>query len=297
MNEKKKSIVAIVIVIAVLAFFVIIQAVASNSNHNTTSKGNYSTSYEEAFKKEGKQVLMIGRAGCGWCQKFQPHINYLSSTYEFSYYYVDTDKLVTGELQSLLERLGVDTATFGTPYVAILENGQKIEEIGGYVEEESLFKTLQSTGIISTDENYVASGNEENEEESDKGQSANEDDSQYTSLSFPDYSTFKATYDKGDKMVVVLGQTGCGYCTNYKPIINEIAKENKITIHYVNLTKYSSDDVGNLLNDLASYFDGVESWGTPLTLIVEDQKVVASQKGSASKEATTEFLKENKVIK
>lgn len=295
MNEKNKSIIALVVVIILIAFLVIIQAVSSEgTNRNTSYSGQYSEEYDIALTGEGKYVLLLGRDGCGWCQKFRPHINYLSSKYGFTYYYVDTDKLTTTELQSLLDRFGVEYSDFGTPYVAILDGGEKVGEIGGYVEEASLFTTLQNYGIISSDLEYEASETDaSNEEESN---TEKEDNSAYTHVSFSDYETYKAAYDKGDKMVIVLGQTGCGYCTSYKPVIDEVASLYPVSIHYLNLTEYSNTEAQDLISSLSSYFDGVESWGTPLTLIVENQTVVAAQKGSKDKDTLVTFLKDNGVI-
>lgn len=293
MNEKNKGIIALVAIIGLIAFLIIIQAVSSG-NKNQSLSGSYSTDYEAALTASGKQVLMLGRDGCGWCQKFRPHINYLSSKYGFTYYYADTDKLTTTELSALLEKLGVDVSSFGTPYVAILDSGEKVGEIGGYVEESALFTQLQSYGVIDSSASYVAS--EDTSSNTDTSTSEDEDNSVYTSLSFPDYNAYKQAYDGGEKMAIVLGQTGCGHCTTFKPIINSIASENNITIHYINLKNYSSEEVQNLLDTLSSYFDGVESWGTPLTLIVENGKVIDSQKGSADKETTVAFLKKNGLL-
>ena len=51
-----------------------------------------------------------------------------------------------------------------------------------------------------------------------------------------------------------------------------------------------------MVSSLSSYFKEHSSWGTPLTLIIENGSVVAAQSGYADKETTIEFYKANGII-
>jgi thiol-disulfide isomerase/thioredoxin len=95
-----------------------------------------------------------------------------------------------------------------------------------------------------------------------------DEDSAYKNINFIKYDDFKHLYDNSDSTILVLGQTGCGYCTQYKPIIDEIAKEENLDINYLDISNLSETEWSNLMKDLDSYFKDNEEWGTPLTLIV-----------------------------
>lgn len=305
MDEKKKGR-NVLIVFGIIVFLIMVAFTISNENNEQanysvdnnnqsttqTYKGKYSIEYNDAFSGDGTKVLYIGRTTCSVCTKFTPFMKYLSEKYNFTYYYMDTDEVTSEELKTVLGKVGQDINNFGTPYVVFLKNGEKLEEIPGYIAEESLFQKLQEHGIIGSDENYIASSSSS----SSSSASSSSDDSEYKNISFIDYKKYDEIYQSGKKTIVVLGQTGCGACNAYKPIIDEIAKEEEITINYVDMRQLGDEEPSKLLGSL-SYFDDVESWGTPLTLIIENKKVVADQKGYNAKETTVEFFKTNGLLK
>lgn len=298
MEEKRKSIIIVSVIFGLLFLLIVAGVIQKENEEHTynngstvTYKGNYSTNYEEAFHGEEKKILYIGSSQCGYCSEFTPYMKYLSEVYDFSYYYIDAAEMSNTVLKSILDKVGQDIDDFGTPYVAFLEGGKKIGEIPGYISESSLFDELKENGFIGEDKKYTPSSSS-----SSSSNQTSDDDSQYTSLSFLDYKKYNEVYESGKKAVIVLGQTGCGACTAYKPIINKIAKEKNIPIYYVNMTELKGDEPYELMDSLSSYFDGVESWGTPLTLIIENKDVVDTQLGSNSEETTLEFLKKNKFI-
>lgn len=298
MEERKRSL-TVLAVIGVLLFLLIIIGVIQkeNQNNNYSSNntasytGNYSTDYEQAFTGEGKKVLFIGSSSCSVCTEFTPYMKYLSEAYNFKYYYIDAATISTEKLMEVLEKVEIDIDDFGTPYVAFLENGEKYDEIPGYMSESDLFDNLKEDGIIASDANYIssasASSSTDNEETEQK-----EDNSAYSNVTFIDYDGYEKVYNGNEKAIVVLGQTGCGACASFKPVINEIAKETGIKIYYVNMTEIDYSEAV-LLMDSLSYFNGVESWGTPLTLIIENKEVVAAQEGYNEKKTTLEFFQEN----
>lgn len=299
MDEKKKSFIVMAVIGALLFLLVIIGVIQKENKEktpdnkdqnqtNVTYEGKYSTSYNEAFTGEGKKLLYIGSSSCSVCTRFTPYIKYLSEKYDFTYYYIDAAKIDTEQLKAVLEKVGQDIDDFGTPYVVFLENGEKYDEIPGYVTESALFDQLKKNEIIGSDKSYVAS-------DSSSSSSSSSDDSSYTSLSFIGYDKYDELYNGNEKFVVVLGQTGCGACSSFKPIINEIAKEKELTIYYVDMLKLEDDGAYKLMNSL-SYFDDLESWGTPLTLVIENKEVIASLRGSNTKDTTLEFFEENHLI-
>ena len=76
-------------------------------------------------------------------------------------------------------------------------------------------------------------------------------------------SEFKKKINNKDSFAFIIIQTGCHYCEEFKPIVNEVIKENKIDIYSVNLTNLSAEDK-NYLKSVAS------SDSTPTTIFITD---------------------------
>lgn len=298
MNENKKVVIAISIIVGLLLLLILIGVLQKDSskknNYNDinteTNKytGRYSTDYEKAFEGEGKKVLFIGSSSCGVCSEFTPYMKYLSEAYNFTYYYIDAATMNTNTLESVLEKVGKTLDNIGTPYMAFIENGEKYEEVQGYLSESGLFSALQKNGIIGESETYISS------QEASNGSNSGTDE--YQNLTFINYDKYKEIYDSKEKSIIVLGQTGCGACTAFKPVINEIAKEYNITIYFVNLTDWTKRETYDLMSSL-SYFKERESFGTPLTLILQNGDNIDVQEGHNSKDTTLEFFKKHGFIK
>lgn len=294
MNENKKIAIVVSVIVGLLLLLVIVGMFQKNKdkeenlqNENVTYSGKYSTDYEKAFEGEGKKVLFIGSSSCSVCSEFTPQMKYLSEAYHFTYYYIDAATIKTNDLENVLEKIGKDLENIGTPYIAFIENGEKYEEVQGYLSEAGLFTTLQKNGIIGESETYVSSL---------EASSSNTNTDDTSNLTLIDYDQYKEIYDSKEKSIVVLGQTGCGACTAFKPVINEIAKEYGITIYFVNLTDWEQSETYDLMGSL-SYFKERESFGTPLTLIIENGDNIDEQEGHNSKDTTLAFFKKHGFIK
>lgn len=298
MNENKKVVIAIAVIMGSLLLLILIgllQKDLSKQNDynddnsgNITYNGKYTTDYGKAFEGEGKKVLFIGSSSCGVCSEFTPYMKYLSEAYDFTYYYIDAATMNTNTLETVLGKVGKTLDNIGTPYMAFIENGKKYEEVQGYLSESGLFSTLQKNGIIGEEETYISS--------IEASSGSNNETNEYQNLTFIDYDKYKEIYDSKEKAIIVLGQTGCGACTAFKPVINEIAKEYDLTIYFVNLTDWTKRETYDLMGSL-SYFKERESFGTPLTLILENGDNISEQEGHNSKAATIEFLKKEGFIK
>lgn len=106
---------------------------------------------------------------------------------------------------------------------------------------------------------------------------------------------YNTLYNGGNKSIVYIGRTGCGYCEMYSPIIEEAAKENNFEYYYIDLSKLTIEDRTALYNTGDVFKD--EKFGTPTTLVVGNGSVNESHIGYMEKEELIKFLKEAKVIK
>lgn len=105
-----------------------------------------------------------------------------------------------------------------------------------------------------------------------------------------------ATESKGKKIVLWVGRQSCGYCEMYAPYIKEASDNYGIKAYYVDLEKLIEFNVAQpYIKDeeefnILSSLNGEGKWkgfaeenvgGTPLTLIIQDNKVIGGLSGYA----------------
>ena len=79
------------------------------------------------------------------------------------------------------------------------------------------------------------------------------------------YKEVQEKIDNKEDFVIVLSQTTCSHCAEYKPTIKQIAKKHKITIYYLDYDKYKKQEK-KIIEKFN--FDG----GTPTTFFYKDGK-------------------------
>lgn len=117
----------------------------------------------------------------------------------------------------------------------------------------------------------------------------------YPHLTFLSYDEYQDQLAKKEKSIFVIVQTTCGYCLQYKPILDEIAEEYQIPIYIVDILTMTDAEISEFL-ETAPYFTENPQWGTPLTLIMENKEQIAVSPGAMTKEATISFYQEQGLI-
>lgn len=102
----------------------------------------------DVLNSSSKRLVYIGRPTCTYCQKFSPILEEVSKEYNIDYYYVNTDEIASEELAAILEKLGKTSSKFGTPYLAVVQNGEKTGEQPGYIEKEDLIEFFKKNGLV-----------------------------------------------------------------------------------------------------------------------------------------------------
>lgn len=94
-----------------------------------------------------------------------------------------------------------------------------------------------------------------------------------------------------DKQIILIARPTCGYCKKFTPILKQAMKDMDLTINYVNTDDFSSDDWTKFQNS----FDYLASdeWGTPLTLVVQDGKIVDKNNGYVELDEIKKFFTKN----
>jgi len=114
---------------------------------------------------------------------------------------------------------------------------------------------------------------------------------EYVSVSLDQYLD---TIKKDGYHLMFIGSENCGYCTQFKESINESLEDYSYNVYYLSIDGLSTDEMEKLYAT-DSYFTE-EEWGTPLTFLYKDGKVVDVLNGYVEANELVKFLKENKVI-
>lgn len=99
--------------------------------------------------------------------------------------------------------------------------------------------------------------------------------------------------DKED-LVLLISQTTCSHCENYKPKLKDVAKKYKLHVYYIDIDLLEEDEY----DELDSYLSFASS-GTPITIFLKDgnETTVANRiKGDSSKDKIIKKLKSNGFI-
>ena len=108
------------------------------------------------------------------------------------------------------------------------------------------------------------------------------------------YDKYKEMVSNGDAFVVVIERTGCSYCQMYMPIMEEVAKEKKIPVTFINTDNISEEDLDELSS--TNKYLKKNQWGTPTTLFMLGDRIVDSIGGYVEKDSIEAFFKDRVVV-
>lgn len=260
MNESKKMLIIVgVVVFSILGIFgfALTESKASEAIYNN---------FEAAFNGTENKLVYLGSSTCGYCQLLNPSLEDMKERYDFDYLYIDVSEISSGYLKKILSQL--ELTSLGTPYLAIVSNGEIVDTQNGYSDYDITFKFLKDNKIIGEDQELL--------------------------LNYIGYDEYDKLLNSDKKNVIVVGQSTCSYCVQAKVTLNDIVEENDITINYLNIS-YLTEEEGEKFESSLDYFEN--SWGTPIMMIVQDGKLVDIIEQYVDKDEYVEFLEENGVIK
>lgn len=106
------------------------------------------------------------------------------------------------------------------------------------------------------------------------------------------YSDLEDKIKNKDTFIMEISQDGCSHCEEYKPVIDEVLKDNKLKAYNLNITYVSEKDYNKFDKEY-------EFEGTPTTMFFKDGKEVLSSRlvGTVSKSKLTKELKRLGYIK
>ena len=257
--EKKKITKIIGAIVAIILLGVIVGIIIKNNTSESSEKSKKSTEIMDNFYKymESKKskIIYYGGKTCSYCSLETPILKQIKKDYSIDYLYVNSDNLTKVDKDKMLEILDVEGET---PTIAVVKNDEVLDVKEGYVEGKELVNFLIDNKVLKKDSVYTPE--------------------QY--ITEITYSNYEEIIQKDELSVIVIGQTTCSHCIATKPVLNHIAEEYNVPINYLNLTNMSSDEQSKLTESLKNigYADS-ENLGTPLTLIVQNNKLVSTIEG------------------
>lgn len=274
-KEKKKTIILTVVlsvICLVLIGFLVFDALKQNGTIVDEETSELMEEFNEQFNSKERTVIYYASSGCSYCKLQQPILETIAEDYDMEYFEIDSATLPAKQREEIIEKLEIEGKT---PTTVIVQDGEVIDTALGYTEGGAYVEFFASNEMIPEDAVYSGEAN----------------------LTFIDYNDYEDLIEKGTH-VVVIGQTTCSHCIAIKPALNKVAGEYDLIINYLNLTEMTEDEYTNFSESLRDIEyndpDFVEdgSFGTPLTLIIENGKVKDYISGERTKsQLVREFKK------
>lgn len=260
-KEKKKSLIIVISLSVILIAMLGILLFMEISKKKEASE--LMDSFYETYESKDLEVIYYASSSCGYCTMEQPILDTIANDYDIEYLSIDVTKLSYEERKEIADELDIEG---GTPTTVVTKNGKVIAKQEGFVEGSAYVEFFISAGVLEEGATYS--------EESD--------------LTFINYDEYKELIKSNEANIVVVGQTGCSYCTSAKPVLNKIAKKYDITINYLNIRDMDEDTYNEFKENLGKYGYDEESYvqegsiGTPTTLIFKEEKVIDYIAGSVA---------------
>ena len=102
---------------------------------------------------------------------------------------------------------------------------------------------------------------------------------------------FNKIYNSEERSVIYYASPTCGYCKLLSPILDTISEDYDMDYYYLDSTKLSNSERKEVLDKLE-----IEKHATPITIIVEDGKVIDKLEGYVPASEYLAFLKENEMV-
>ena len=95
--------------------------------------------YKKMVEDGDAFVVVIERAGCGYCQMYMPILEEYAKEKQIAVTYIDTDTLTENEFNELSNtNKYLKKNNWGTPTTLFMLGDKVIDVIGGYVEKDSI---------------------------------------------------------------------------------------------------------------------------------------------------------------
>jgi len=99
--------------------------------------------YEEKVENGDAFIVVIERAGCGYCVQYMPIVEDVANEKKIPIYYIDTDTLSSDEYTELSTTNNyLKRNDWGTPTTLFMLGERVLDSIGGYVEKDTVLSFI-----------------------------------------------------------------------------------------------------------------------------------------------------------
>ncbi|MBQ9014313.1 MAG: conjugal transfer protein TraF [Bacilli bacterium] len=104
--------------------------------------------YLELIESSEKNIILVARPTCGYCQKFTPVLKEAAESMNLTINYVNTDNFSEDDWTKFNSSLSyLNSEQWGTPLTLIVQNGEVVAENNGYVELDAIKKFFTDNGF------------------------------------------------------------------------------------------------------------------------------------------------------
>ena len=104
--------------------------------------------YLEMYNGSEKQIILIARPTCQYCQIAEPILQNFIYKYQLSINYLNTDNFETQDDETLIESDEVFGDELGTPMLLIIGNGQVYDVVDGLTDTAHYEEFFKKNGYI-----------------------------------------------------------------------------------------------------------------------------------------------------
>ena len=99
--------------------------------------------YKEKVENGDAFIVIIERAGCGYCVQYMPIVEDVANEKKIPIYYIDTDTLSSDEYNELSTTNNyLKRNDWGTPTTLFMLGERVLDSIGGYVEKDTVLSFI-----------------------------------------------------------------------------------------------------------------------------------------------------------
>lgn len=111
-----------------------------------------------------------------------------------------------------------------------------------------------------------------------------------------DYDIFEELINSQEKNIILIGKENCKYCDDVMSILNTLIINYNIKVSYLNIKNFDTE-LSKLTEEKLNELGYSDGFTTPITLIIESNKLLDYVIGSSDEEYFIEIFKENGIIK
>ena len=105
--------------------------------------------YEEKVENGDAFIVIIERAGCGYCVQYMPIVEDVANEKKIPIYYIDTDTLSSDEYTELSTTNNyLKRNDWGTPTTLFMLGERVLDSIGGYVEKDTVLSFIDGKVVV-----------------------------------------------------------------------------------------------------------------------------------------------------